>query len=388
MNKPTHIIIIAGEPSADTYGALLSDELKRLQPEIIISGIGSNKMRKAGVEIFADLSQYAVIGFIEALKHIHIFKKIFALCLKKIDLLKPQAIILIDFPGFNLRLAKKIKQIFPAVKIIYYVSPQVWAWGKHRLKLIQKVVDKMIVLFKFEAEFYKKNNIPAEFAGHPLTKIVKRAEDKKKLYTNMEITKKDNIIALLPGSRRGEIKRIFPLMLKSAVLIAKQMPETKFILLKSTNITEQTVQKIIKPYLFLKIKIIDRNIYDYLSVCTYAWVCSGTATLETAILEIPMLIVYKTSCVTWFLSKMLIKLPFIGIVNIVAGEKIFPEFIQFQATPKNIANCSINFLNTSYMRQNKFKQKLKCLRQELGTQDAAKKAALIIHKIITKTAKK
>jgi lipid-A-disaccharide synthase len=378
------IIIIAGEPSADMHGAALVKELKTLCPDLAIYGIGSRLMEKVGVEIFTDLAQYAVIGFIEVLKHYSIFKKAFDLTLEKIRQIQPIALILIDYPGFNLRLAKKVKQMFPDVKIIYYISPQVWAWGKKRIKLIEKIVDKMLVVFDFEATLYNDNNIDAEFVGHPLMESVVLSENKAELVKAKGFTPSDTIIALLPGSRQIEVKRLLPVMLASADKLHQQMPEIKFILIKAANIKTATMETYLKNYQHLPIKVISEHSYDFLSICSYAWVCSGTATLETAILGIPMLITYKTSFFTWFISKLLIKLPYIGLVNVVANKKIVPEFIQGQSNKNNITDCTINFLNKDPAFQQHQKQNLLTVKYKLGTGQVNKNAAQAILKIINK----
>lgn len=177
---PKSIMIIAGEPSADMHGAALARQLKMSHPELKISGIGGAQMRNAGVETFADLTQYAVIGFIEILKHYPIFKQTFELTIQQIKKEQPLAVILIDYPGFNLRLAKRIKQNIPHIKIIYYISPQIWAWGKKRIVLIKKTIDKLLVVFKFEEILYKNNGVDAEFVGHLFRKIHERKRQKRR----------------------------------------------------------------------------------------------------------------------------------------------------------------------------------------------------------------
>ncbi|MBU1043001.1 MAG: lipid-A-disaccharide synthase [Candidatus Omnitrophica bacterium] len=376
------IIIIAGEPSADMHGAALVKELKKHDPELMFYGIGSSLMQKAGVEIFTDLAQYAVIGFIEVLKHYPIFKKAFDLTLEKIQQIKPKALILIDYPGFNLRLAKKVKQLFPDIKIIYYISPQVWAWGKKRIKLIEKIVDKMLVVFDFEAELYQDNGIEAEFVGHPLMESIVLSKNKTELIKSKNLKLTDTIIALLPGSRQIEVKRLLPVMLSSADKLHKQMPEIKFLLIKAANIKEQAIAAYLKNYAHLPLNIISEHSYDFMSICSYAWVCSGTATLETAIIGIPMLITYKTSWLTWLMSKILIKLPYIGLVNIVAKKKIVPEFIQGQSNKNNIVNCTVNFLNQDSDFKHRQKQKLLSIKNKLGSGNVNQNAAQAIIKTI------
>ena len=375
-------MIIAGEPSADMHGEALARQLKISNPNLRISGIGGPQMRKAGVETFADLTQYAVIGFIEVLKHFPIFKRTFELTVQKIKKEQPQAVILIDYPGFNLRLAKRIKQDIPKTKVIYYISPQIWAWGKKRINLIKKTIDKLLVVFKFEETLYKENGVDAEFVGHPLLEKFKTLRAKNAVLNSMNLADTDKILCLLPGSRINEVKKLLPVMLEAGKRLQEKMPEIKFLLIKALNISPELIKQITRRYPDLNLQIIDKNTYDFINVSTFAWVCSGTATLETAILGIPMLVVYKTSFFTWIISKLLIELPYIGLVNVVAGKKIIPEFIQYQATPANLVKASIDFFKSSRQKQNNIKQELSKVKENLGTSNANKNAAKAIAALI------
>jgi lipid-A-disaccharide synthase len=345
-----------------------------------ISGIGGGRMRAAGAELFADLTPYAVIGFVEVIKHLSVFQKAFRLVLEEIRRQKPSAIVLIDYPGFNLRLARRIKKDFPEVKIIYYISPQIWAWGKKRMALIKQVVDKMLVVFDFEEKLYRDNNVDVEFVGHPLTESVQARVDSR-ILGQAGFSPQDKIIALLPGSREGEVQRLLPAMLKSAQLLNRSMPEIRFALLKSPNISGGQITKIISACQNPPVRIIDPDMHDILSACSFAWVCSGTATLETAIRQVPMLIVYKTSFPTWFISRMLIKLPYIGLVNVVAGKQIVPELIQYKVRADNIVAITLEFFSSGKIEQTK--KELASLRRKLGTWEASKKAADSILRVIT-----
>jgi len=377
-----HIFIITGEPSADMHGASLSRALKKLYPQLRISGIGSEKMRRAGVETFADLTQYAVIGFIEVIKHLSVFKSVFQTVLTHIARDKPQAVVLIDFPGFNLRLAKRIKKDFPSIKVIYYISPQVWAWGKNRIKLIKRIVDKMIVVFEFERRLYRQKGVDAEFVGHPLLELPMATEEKGRTPLPTGVSAQDHIISLLPGSRETEVKKILPLLLQAADLLSRENKRIGFILFKAQNIKGPLIGKLTQPYRHLPLYITEEEALRSLPLSSFAWVCSGTATLETAIAGVPMLIVYKTSFFTWIISRLLIGLPYIGLVNIVAGKKIIPEFIQYQATPRNIFKETMNFLNGKKEDRDSLKEKLRSVREKLGSSAASHNAAQLILKLI------
>ncbi|MEW5758643.1 MAG: lipid-A-disaccharide synthase [Candidatus Omnitrophota bacterium] len=326
------VFIVAGELSSDTYAANLVKSIKLINPAIDFYGLGGKKMSDVGVKIYHNLVDLAVVGFFEVLKNYPKFKAIFNDTLSIIDILKPDCIILIDYPGFNLRLAKEIKK--RKIKIIYYISPQVWAWGKGRIKLIKKYVDKILVIFKFEEDFYKKYGIDATFVGHPLLEFLPK-------YIKQS---SENKIAVLPGSRIKEINFNLPIMLKSIRLIKEQLPLYKFVLIKTPTVAQTEFDKFLNR-LDTNIEIVEKNHYEEFSKCSFAIVASGTATVETAILEIPFVIVYRISNLTAFFLKHMIKIPYIGMVNILAGKKIIEEFLQEKAIPEKIADYTINILN-------------------------------------------
>lgn len=367
-----NILIICGEPSGEMHAAGLADALKRLNPEIKLSGIGSELLRSSGVEIFYDIKGLSVMGFFDVLKKIPRFLTLKQLILDKISELKPDAIIFVDFSGFNLRLAKVINNAIPT---IYYVSPQVWASRPGRVKTIAKYIKKIIVLFKFEEEFYRKFKIKAEWTGHPLLDIVKPTMPKDELLGNLKLSNTKTTLALFPGSRKEEIKRVLPVMLKSAIIIAKKI-DAQFVIAKAQQVEWDIYNTLIKD-LGLEIKIVEGKPYDCMNIADFCLVCSGTATLETTIMQKPFCLVYKTSALNYLLYRPQIKLPYIGLVNIVAGRKIIPEFIQFNASPKKIADYSVKTLQDKTKLQN-ISNDLAKISASLGTKGAASRAAKII----------
>ena len=249
MNTPPRsVMIIAGEPSADIHGAALARALKERLPDIALCGIGSTRMAHAGVDVFYDLARYAVIGFIEVMKHLRYFREAFALACAEIERRSPEAVILIDFPGFNLRLAKTVKQRFPHVKVIYFISPQIWAWGGKRIELIRAVVDKMVVIFKFEETLYRSQGISADFVGHPLLDHVSITRDRASVRRKLGIPPEAPLIALLPGSRKAEIERLLPVFLRAASAIQKQHLDTRFILIRSENIPAEMITDLLERH--------------------------------------------------------------------------------------------------------------------------------------------
>ena len=376
--KNKKIFIIAGEASGDLHAAKLVEELQALDPNISFYGLGGANMRNVGVDLYMDLTEIAVVGFFEVLKNYNTFKRAFDLVLKKIKLEKPDAVVLVDYPGFNLRLAKKIKKL--GIKVIYYISPQVWAWKKNRIKLIKKYVDKMLVIFKFEKDFYKLNNVDCDFVGHPLIDSINTKISKDDFLNQHELDEYKLTIGILPGSREKEVSLLLPVMLSAANIIKDDFPMTQFIILKAECIEKD----LIKEYSTnnkLNIKIIENQHYDAINSCDLCMVASGTATLETAILQKPMVVTYKTSFLTWILAKLFVKIPNIGLVNIVANKKIMPECIQFDASGENIAN-ELKKIFTDDMKLEELKEELLKVKQTLDLGGASKNAANKILEVI------
>jgi len=374
-----HIVIIAGETSGDIHASLLVKELLKLDPGLAFSGLGGPSMQAAGVHIQEDLTRIAVVGFAEVLKNFARFKAIFDAILNKIETSRPAAVILVDYPGFNLRLAREIKKRNIPTKIIYYISPQVWAWKESRVNLIRQVVDRMIVLFAFELHFYRKHGINVEFVGHPLLDHIRVTRPKEQMLAAVGWEANRLTIGILPGSRQKEVEKILGGMLDAAKIISTRHRAVQFLLLKAPAIRQEQLIPFLERY-DLPLKTVEHS-YDYHAACDLCLVASGTATLETAILQKPMVVVYKTSFLTWALAKLLIKIPYIGLVNVVAGKKIVPECIQFDATGKKIA-AEITAIYTDELKLAEIHLGLKRVREILGGPGATKRAAEIISSLI------
>jgi lipid-A-disaccharide synthase len=372
------ILIVAGEPSGDLRGAELISSLKEVLPQIDVVGVGGIEMLKAGARLYYNITNLAVVGFIEVLRNVGKFRKIFKLLTDKLNNDNIQAVVLIDYPGFNLRFAREAKK--RNIPVIYYISPQVWAWGERRIELIKKLVNKMIVVFKFEEELYRKNGIDAEFVGHPLLDVVKPNSEPTQLKRTLGIPPEKRIIALLPGSRKREVKRHLPVMVKASKIIQNHFPQMQFLVLKSSVIKEKKIIKILRNAK-LAIKIVKDKTYDCLNISEFVLTASGTATLETALMKKPMIVIYKTSFLTYLILKPLIKIPNISLVNVVAGKRIVPEFIQYRARAKPIANKAIEILSITELRL-KIKRELSILRDKLGEDGASRRAAKIISEFL------
>lgn len=374
MEKIKRILIVAGEASGDLFASHLVKAIKEISPDVQFFGLGGKKLKESGVNLYFDIVELAVIGFFEVLKNLKKFKQIFTALLTQVDKNKPDLAILVDYPGFNLRLAKELKK--RNIPIAYYISPQVWAWGENRIKTIRKLINHMLVIFKFEEGFYKKHNIPVSFVGHPLLDLVKSKISKEELFNRVGLNLKNLTFALLPGSREKEVKTLLPIMLDAANLIYKKIPYCQFLILRAPTVKEEIFRATLSRY-HLPIYMLSQMTYDGLAASDFALVASGTATLETAILGVPMVILYKVSFLSWLYLRMLIKVPYIGMINLIADRALVPEFIQYRARPEKISSYIKDIL-TKPEELDRIKKSLSYVKTYLGEGQASNKAAVII----------
>jgi lipid-A-disaccharide synthase len=366
------IMVVAGEESGDMRLASLVAEIKALRPGARFTGIGGNRCRQQGVRTFADIADLAVFGFSEVIRHFPRIKRVFDMTVARARTERPSLAILVDYPGFNLRLAKELKKL--GIKVIYYVSPQVWAWKSSRIKTIKAVVTRMMVLFDFEKALYAKHGYAADFVGHPLIDEVRANTDKEPFLRSIGLDPQRPVLALLPGSRPQEILRLLPIMLQAGADVQKQRPEVQLVLLKARNLP----QSLFNPQLIsappdLKVS---EDYYNALNACDAAIVCSGTATLETCLLHKPMVVVYRTSWLTWGIGRMLIKIDRVSLVNIVAGKKIVEELLQKNATALKIAQEALRILDP--VNAQTIRKDLKRINAMLGDRGASARAARVV----------
>ncbi len=372
--------MIAGEVSGDLHGAALITELKRLDAGLEIFGIGGDKMQAAGMKIMYHINRMAFLGFVEVVRHIPFIKKVQRDLLKIVKEKNIESVVLIDYPGFNLSIAKKLKRL--GVKIIYYISPQVWAWGSGRIKKIKSLVNKMLVVFPFEEEMYRKAGIDVKFVGHPLPERI----DGYNFLSRDELCKKfgldgsKEILLILPGSRSHEVEKIFPACIKAAERIADEF-NLQIVTACSSNIDENIFRSIAGAG---KFKVIKDHTYDLMKYAKLGIVKSGTSTLEAGLFALPMLIVYKTNYLTYLIGKNLVKLDNIGMANIVAGEKVVPELIQNAANSEMIYSECRKILSDSRL-YNSIKEKLGCIKEKLKTEGASLRAARAVYAIVNET---
>lgn len=367
------VLIIAGEDSGDLHGSSLIAEIKKISPQINFCGIGGDRMKSNGMDLIYHINKMSFLGFVEVVKHIPFIKKVQKDLLKIVEEKKIKTAVLIDYPGFNLNFAKKLQA--NGVNIIYYISPQIWAWGSGRIEKIKKLVKKMIVVFPFEEKMYKEHGVDAEFVGNPLIERMNHYNflSKEDLYKKFSLDNAKEILLLLAGSRKQEIVKIFPETIKAAISVAKNF-NLQVVVACASNINEKEIQDLSEEKNY---KVIKGFTYDLMKHSKVGIVKSGTSTIEAALLELPMLIVYRTSWLTYTIGKQLINLKNIGMPNIIAGETVVPELIQNDVNQKEIENKLTEILSDG-SKLNSIKEKLSRIKNILGSKNASSNAAKII----------
>ncbi len=327
--------IMAGEPSGDAYGARLAAELFRLRPGLRIEGMGGEAMRQAGVDILVDSTDLAVVGLAEVLRNLPFFRRIFLRLRRQATARRPATVVLIDYPGFNLRFAAAMKQA--GIPTVYYVSPQVWAWGRRRIGKLARWVRKMLVLFPFELDVFAGTGLDVEFVGHPLVEILRGQRQP-------ETTRENNTVLLLPGSRDQEIKRLLPDMLAAARLLQKRRPELRFVISLHSERLTPSVQAVLNKAEGQRqtgpapaLETVSGQTRQWLQRATAGIAASGTVTMEAAIMGLPLTVVYRVHPLTYWLGRWLVNVPFLTMPNLVAGECVYEEFVQQQCRPAAVA---------------------------------------------------
>jgi lipid-A-disaccharide synthase len=375
IKKPARIYIIAGEASGDLHGANLLKELYKLDYSISVRAWGGDRMKNEGATLVKHISELAFMGFIEVLLNLSTILKNINFCKKDILEFKPDVLLLIDYPGFNLRIAQWAKK--NGIKVHYYISPQVWAWKKSRVKIIKASVDKMYSILPFENDFYKQFDYETQYAGHPLLDEVENFNQvrlTKDEFLNKNKLSQVPIISILPGSRKQEIKVKLPIMLDAV----KSLKNYQIVIAGAPNQTA----KMYDEFEAQGCKIIFGQTYDLLSNSEAAIVTSGTATLETAILNIPEVVCYKGSWISYFIARSLIKINYISLVNLIMDQQIVKELIQGECNPFKIREELDLLLNDKNYREAMLSN-FEIMREKLGGQGASKKVALSLLKTIS-----
>ena len=376
-----NVLIIAGEVSGDLHGTSLIRELKKLDSSLKIFGIGGDKMRAEGMELIYHIDKMAFLGFVEVIKHLPFIKKVQRDIIDEVKKRKVREVVLIDYPGFNLNLAKKLKALEPELKLklIYYITPQVWAWGKGRVNKIKELFNKVLVVFPFEEKFFKSKNVNAEFVGHPLIQEINSYKflTKDQLNKKFDLDSAKEILLILPGSRKQEVESIFPEAIKAANKLSDEF-NMQIVVACSSSIDEKVFYGSTDQKNF---KVIKDHTYDLLKHSKFGIVKSGTSTLEAGLMELPMVIIYKTSMLTYKIGKSLVKIKNIGMANIVLDEQVVPELIQNEANAGNIYDTAKNILSNNALL-NQIKLKLRRIKEVLGDKNSPQNAAKIIYTLL------
>jgi len=373
QEKNEAVMIVAGEASGDMYGATIAAELRALAPATRFFGMGGDCMRKAGVETLVDANRMAVMGLVEVLGHLPVIVKAFNLLKRQLLDNPPKLLILIDYPDFNLRLAKVAKRA--GVKVLYFISPQVWAWRSGRVKGIGRVVDRMAVLFPFEVPFYEQAGIPVSFVGHPLLDMVRPSLGKEEARQSFGLSGAGRVVGLFPGSRKAEIEKLLPVVLESARLLKERLPDLEFLLPLASSLREEDISPQVAAS-GLPVRIVSGRNHDLMVACDAAISVSGTVTMELALVGVPMVIIYRVSPLTYEVGKRVIKVAHIGICNIVAGRRVVQELIQHEAEPFGIAR-EMERLLTDAPYAAEVREGLAGVRVKLGNGGALKRLARV-----------
>ena len=368
------ILIVSGEASGDLHGANLVRELKRDNPSLAFFGVGSKRMRESGVQMLADASEISVVGGTEVLTHLGAIYRVYSGLKRFLRVERPDLLVLIDFPDFNIMLGKAAKKL--GIPVLYYISPQVWAWRKGRIKKIAEIVKAVVVVLPFEVELYKSAGVDVRFAGHPLTDVVKSEYTKVEAREHLGLDHARRTIALLPGSRKKEIMHLLPDMLEAARELDAAFRDLQFVLPVAPTLTVDFIRQHVERS-GVRVKIVDGGVYDVLRASDAAIVTSGTATLETGLMGVPMVIVYRMSRLSYLIGRMIIDVDHVGLVNIIAGKRLVPELIQRDATPQNMADAVSKMLRDPvYYKE--ITDGLAAVRAQLGDAGASARAADVV----------
>lgn len=372
------IMILAGEASGDLHAGALTKEILRLDPSSTVYGMGGDAMRAAGGEILYDIKEHGVMGVTEVIAKLPALFRLKASLTELMETRRPDCLVVIDYPEFNMRLAKVAHA--KKIPVVSFISPSAWVWRKGRAKDVAKIVTTVAAIFTFERDVYVEAGANVEYVGHPLLDIVKPSLGKIAAMKKYGKREQDKLILLLPGSRKQEIEKNLPVLLQAAKIMSTHSQEYVFWLPKASTIDYEALEKYIQQE-NVAVRIIEGNNYDIMSIADLALATSGTVTLEAAICELPMIIIYKTSWLTAFLARILVNFTYIGLPNMVAGQGIVPELLQEAATPENIAQTAEKMLLPEKLVQ--VKKDLALMIDKLGGSGAVTKVATLTLRLAT-----
>jgi lipid-A-disaccharide synthase len=374
------LLISCGEPSGDLYAGALMRELRALDPDLSVSGLAGPEFAAAGGTLLEDYRGVAVTGLTEALRKIPRSYAVLRRLVAWARANRPAALIVIDYPDFNFRLARRVKAL--GIPVVYYVAPQIWAWRASRLDTIKAFADLVLVIFPFEEEIYKKGGVPVEFVGHPLVDLARASKPRTPFLNSLGLSLSAPTIAILPGSRPNEVSRMMPALMGAAKKIRLNIPSAQFIVARAPGLDDEPFESF-SPGGMALVRVIKGDTDAILGASNVVLTASGTATVQTALHNTPMVIVYRMSALSYSLVRRMVTVDKIGMVNLIAGEKIVPELIQDEATPARIAGEAIAIL-TDEKRVLGIRAGLARVREKLGGPGASRRAAEAILRVARK----
>ncbi|UCF03093.1 MAG: lipid-A-disaccharide synthase [Deltaproteobacteria bacterium] len=375
--KGKRVLIIAGEASGDLYGGKLVKAIRAVDSSVSFLGVGGLHMQEAGVKLLWNADEMGVVG-LPGVKRLFTILSVFRVVSTNLQRWRPDLVVLIDYPEFNLFVAGKAKKL--GISVMYYIGPQIWAWRSGRIRTIRRRVDRMVVILPFEERIYREGGVEVSFVGHPLLDVIRVTDEKSLTRSRYSKDRASRLVGLLPGSRMNEISKLLPVMLDTAVALAKEIPDIHFLMPLAPTIRSHQIDPHFRGR-ELSLTVVENNTHEVIQVCEMMIAASGTVTLEAAILGTPLVVVYKVNPLTYWLGKRLINVQHVALANIIAGETVAPELIQHEANPVQIAREAIAILGDSD-RQAWIRQRFAEVRDSVGKPGASARTAAIAMELL------
>jgi lipid-A-disaccharide synthase len=369
LTASLRLLLSSGEPSGDLYGAEMIRHLRLSCPGLSVFGLGGDHLQAQGSALVAHVRELAVVGLFEVISHLRRIRQVFRELLAEVDRQRPDLAVLVDYPDFNLRLARELHR--RGIPVVYYVSPQLWAWRGGRIRIIRDTVRRMIVIFPFEEALYRDAGVPVTFVGHPLVDLVHPHPSREAFLDELGLDPQRPTLALLPGSRPKEVRHNLPPLAGAVRQLRSRHPELQFVLAAAPSLEIDLIRGLLGD---LPVPIVQDRTHAVVGAATLALVASGTATVETALLGTPMLVVYRLSALTYALGRPLVKVPHYAMVNLIAGRRVVPELIQGDFTPSRVAQ-EVSALIENPQRMTEMRRDLAAVRDRMGPPGASARAA-------------
>lgn len=373
MGKPLKIFFISGENSGDQPAGRMIRELRKIEPDCDLAGLGGPKMQEAGMDLLYNMvNELAIVGLVEVMSKAPTLWKVYRLARRYLERERPDAVVLIDYPGFNLGLIAPIAKRL-GIPVIYYIVPQVWAWHRSRIEKFRKFCDLMIPILPFEEKLLRREGIEARYLGNPKLDLIVLTMSRQEVFERFQFDPSKKLIGMLPGSRKREVRALLPVMLEAARRMLDLGEPVQFVLPRSETIPIDLVDTYLAEY-NVPVKVVDKYRFNVRAAMDFAWIKSGTSTLEGALLGVPFAIIYKVNYITAWLARRILNIPFLGLPNIIAGDLVVPELLQEQATAQNLADCAMRYLHDTEAYE-EMRLRLQRIREQFGPPGSARRVA-------------